>query len=93
MSLVYAINVLFGIGAAIYLPAWRKTFARYVDIGKEGQNYAISDMFLSITRSLASVAGGLLVELTGSFSYVFLVASLFTLIGGLSMLTLLNDTR
>ncbi len=90
---IYLINALFGLGCAFYLPAWRKNFAHFAERGSEGANYAYADLIFAVSGAIAAAVGGYLVQLTGTFTYVFYISSLFTLIGGLNSLQLLKDTN
>ncbi len=90
---LYLVNILYGLGAAFYLPAWRKYFAIYSDNGSKGLNYAYSDVIFSVSGALAAILGGYLVKITGSFTYVFLTATLLSLIGGFNLIQLVKKTE
>ena len=44
---LYLVNVLFGLGVGVYLPAYKKVYGRYVDPQHEGAHYAFNDVLIS----------------------------------------------
>jgi hypothetical protein len=44
---------IFGIGATLNKPAWRKTFVRFVDKDHEGLQYSIYDAITSSSKDEA----------------------------------------
>ncbi len=83
---LYLINILFGIGVGIYLPAMRKTYARYIDKGKEGFYFAFGDFMFSFVGAIGAITGGLIVTLTGSYVFLFLFSAIISLIGAIAPL-------
>lgn len=88
---VYLINAMFGLGAAVYLPSWRKLYAKHIDDGKEGYDYAVADSMLTLSGGIAAAAGGFIVELTGSFLPVFILSMIVTLSGSLMLFKLIDE--
>lgn len=90
---LYVINALSGLGSAFYLPAWRKNFAYYAEKGSEGLNYAYSDILFAISGAVAAALGGYVVQITGTFTHVFIASGVITLIGGFTSLRLAKVTK
>lgn len=87
---LFAVQALFGFAVAINLPAWRKTFARFVDRGHEGAEYSIYDIIYTLFTALLITIGGYLVNLTGNFHAFFTLAAVLSVIGGSVTLLLLK---
>lgn len=90
---LYAVQILFGIGIATNLPAWRKTFARFVDRGHEGVEYSVYDIICSLSIAVFTALGGYIVDFTGTFTYLFITAGVLVYIGGIIALLLLKIDR
>lgn len=78
---LYAISVLNGIGVAMYLPAWRKMFAKYLDKGQEAKENAFLDSIEAAIGAIATIVGAELVTILGSFKPVFIVFGAMSIIG------------
>lgn len=57
-SFYYFLQFLFGLGAALNLVDWRKLFAKNLDKGREGLNYAVYDTIMSFSIAIFSVLSG-----------------------------------
>jgi MFS family permease len=90
---LYCIQAVFGLGVAINLPAWRKTFSKFIDTGHEGVEYSIYDIVSNIAVAVFTAIGGYLIETTHSFLILFNIASIIALTGGIIPLALLLDKR
>jgi predicted MFS family arabinose efflux permease len=90
---VYIIQFFIGIGAAINLPAWRKTFAKFLDDGKEATEYSLYDIITNISIALMIALGGYLVADFEGFRMFFLVAGILSILGGLIALVLLKTKK
>ncbi|MCA9390450.1 MFS transporter [candidate division WWE3 bacterium] len=90
---LYLIQTFFGIGVAINLPAWRKTFARFVDNGHEGVEYSLYDIISNLVIAVFSALGGYLVSYTDSFIPLFNLAAALSLIASLISLFLLRNKK
>ncbi len=69
-----------GLGAAMNLVNWRKLFAKNLDKGKEGYNYAVYDTIMSIAGSIFSVAAGFIASVNQVYFDLVIVG-----IGGLML--------
>lgn len=88
---LYLIQLIIGLGVAINMPAWRKTFARYLDKGHEGVEYSIYDIINNISIAILIAAGGLFISETMNFDLFFTIAAIIVLVGGFIALLLLRD--
>lgn len=87
---LYLVQFLFGLGAATYLPAWRKTFATYLDKGKEGSEYALFDATSMLVGATMTVIGGSIVQMTANYDPVFISTSLMSVVGISSIFILIR---
>lgn len=69
---LYTISILNGIGVAMYLPAWRKMFAKYLDKGQEAKENAFLDSIESAIGAGATILGAEIVTILGTFKPVFI---------------------
>lgn len=90
---LYLLQFIFGLGAAINMPAWRKTFARFVDKGHEGVEYSIYDIINNLVIALLTTFGGFLVSSSGKFEYLFSFSGILIFIGGFIALFLLKNKK
>ena len=58
--LYYALQAILGTGAALNLVSWRKLFAKNLDKGKEGLEYASYDTVMSISIGIFGIASGII---------------------------------
>lgn len=85
---IYLLSVVNGIGLTLYLPAWRKMFALYLDKGQEAKENALYDMMEAGVGAVASILGGFIVEEFGTFTPVFIGTGVLALISSISLYVL-----
>ncbi|MBD3362681.1 MFS transporter [Candidatus Dojkabacteria bacterium] len=90
---LYFIQFLIGLGTSINLPAWRKTFANFVDKGHEGVEYSLYDVIICISIAFFSSAGGYIVSKTQNFELLFTLSAILIFIGGIISLFLLRSRK
>lgn len=67
----YSLQVILGIGAAMNIVNWRKLFAKNLDNGKEGLQYAFYDSTMSLSIAAIGICSGLIASMgMGSFDWV-----------------------
>jgi len=66
--LYYFLQMVMGIGAAMNVLSWRKIFAKNLDVGKEGYDYAIYDATISTAMIFISIIAGVIANIS---SYYF----------------------
>ncbi len=71
----YAIQFVFGIGGAINLVCWRKLFAKSLDKGKEGTEYALYETAMSLSIAIFSLFGGIIASVS-DYYFDMVMASL-----------------
>jgi hypothetical protein len=54
----YVLQAIFGLGTALNIVDWRKLFAKNLDKGKEGFEYAVYDTVMSFAIALLSIMSG-----------------------------------
>ncbi|WKZ30956.1 MAG: hypothetical protein QY318_03875 [Candidatus Dojkabacteria bacterium] len=84
----YVLQLMIGLGIAINLPAWRKTFAASLDEGKEAVEYAVYDSLLTAFTAVFIAVIGLIVYQTLNFNYLFYVSAAMAVFGSLVVLPL-----
>lgn len=90
---LYIVQFIFGIGTALNMPAWRKTFAQFVDKGHEGMEYSIYDIIANTSVGILTAFGGYLVSVTGNFNLLFTLSAFFIFLGGVVALFMLNNYK
>lgn len=80
----YILQFIFGLGVALNVTNWRKLFALNIDGGKEGIQYGIYEMILSISIAVISIVGGIIANM-GSiyFDLVMSFAAVFMMLGNI----------
>ncbi len=89
---LYMAQFIFGIGAALNMPAWRKTFAKFVDKNHEGLQYSIYDAITNLSVAALTSIGGFILAQTGNFRLLITIASLIIATGGFVALRLTKET-
>lgn len=84
---LYSLQALLGIGTALAWPGWYSIFTRHIDKTKEAFEWSLYDVVVGIGMATTAVVGSVIVKSFG-FDWVFYLASAFTLIGALALLTL-----
>jgi MFS family permease len=72
---LYLAQFVFGLGAASNMPAWRKTFAKFVDQNHEGLQYSVYDAITNMTIAGLTSLGGYLLAQTDNFQLLITLAS------------------
>lgn len=90
---LYLTQAVFGLGAAIYLPAWKKTYTKNVDVGGEGSDWATTDTITALSAAALTAVAAFVVSRTDSFTYLFFIASFLAVIGALSVLALVRSKK
>jgi hypothetical protein len=67
----YFLQFIFGLGASLNIVDWRKIFAKNLDKGREGLEYAIYDTAMSLSIAAMSILSGSIASI--SFDYFTLV--------------------
>lgn len=84
----YVLQFMIGLGVAINLPAWRKTFAASLDKGKEAVEYAVYDSLLTGFAALFIGTIGIIVYQSLNFDYLFYTSAIMAIFGAVIVLPL-----
>ena len=87
VSQLYILQAVLGIGAAVAFPGWYSIFTKHVDKGKEAFEWSLYDVVLGVGMAGAAALGGFIAHAFG-FNALFLIISIFTLLGAFILLTL-----
>jgi len=80
----FFLQFLFGLGVSLNLTSWRKLFALNIDIGKEGRQYSMYEIIMSISTSLLCILGGYIANLGEIyFDTVMSIAGVIIMLGGI----------
>lgn len=73
----YLLQMVAGLGASMNLVAWRKLFAKNLDVNKEGTSYAVYDTVLSLSIATFSFIMGLIANVSKAyFDFVVITVGL-----------------
>ncbi len=90
----YVLQVFMGIGAALNLVSWRKLFAKNLDRGKEGFDYAVYDTIMSLAMTIISVVAGYVANINQSyFDLVMISIGLFMVSSGFWVISIYLDKK
>lgn len=77
---LYAIQFVYGVGAAFCYPSWSSLFTAHLEKGKRGFQWSIYSSSVGIGTSISAVAGAWLAETVG-FELVFALTGAFAVAG------------
>jgi len=89
---IYVLEGIYGIGMAMALPSWCAIFSRHIDKGKEGFEWSLESTAFSFGTGVTGAIGGILVSNFG-FNAVFVMVSIFALIGALLPFLIYKDIK
>lgn len=85
----YLIQIFFGFGMTLNIVDWRKLFAKNLDVGREGLEYAVYDTSMSLAIASLSAIGGVIASLAPVyFDLVILVIGAIILVSNLWVIPL-----
>ena len=80
----FFLQFLFGLGVSLNLTSWRKLFALNIDSGREGRQYSIYEIIMSLSTAFICILGGYIANLGGIyFDTVMSVAGVIIMTGGI----------
>jgi len=80
----FFLQFLFGLGVSLNLTSWRKLFALNVDSGREGRQYSMYEVIMSLSTALICILGGYIANLGDIyFDTVMSVAGVIIMLGGI----------
>lgn len=87
---IYLLEVIYAIGMALAIPAWGGIFTRHIDKGKEATEWSVESTVLGIGTGISGAIGGLFVAMFG-FKILFVIVSIFVILGGLIPLLIYKE--
>jgi MFS family permease len=87
---LYAIQVIYGIGAALAIPPWYAIFTRHIDKLQENVEWSLESVAIGISGAGAAALGGIIVQRLG-FQYAFILGGLFALFGAAIQIKMFRD--
>jgi len=79
---LFAIQILIGIGEAVYSPAFDKLYSKHLDFGRSGSEWGTWESMNYFTAAFGALVGGILVTQL-SFSALFYAMALLSFSSGL----------
>lgn len=80
----FFLQFLFGLGVSLNLTNWRKLFALNVDTGREGRQYSMYEVIMSVSTALICILGGYIANMGDIyFDTVMSVAGVIIMLGGI----------
>jgi MFS family permease len=92
IGILIALQVLFGVSAALMYAPWNSIFTKHIDKNKEAMEWSFYDTTNDIGIAL-SAALGALIALEYGYEIIFVTAGISSVIGTLFILMLAKDLR
>lgn len=80
--MLYAVQLVMGIGTAIFWPAFHSVYTQHVDKGNSAWQWSLYDGLGYIVPAIAAALGGWLVTLYG-FGFIFIIMAILSFVCGL----------
>ena len=87
---LFAIQFVYGLGAALVYPTWLAIFTRHIDKGKEGTEWGLYQMLTDLAGASAAPVGAFIAAQYG-FSAVMIMASVLALVSSIFIYLIRND--
>ena len=91
ITFLFSIQVLIGLGEAIYAPAFDRLYSMHLDKGKQGTEWGVWESMYYFTMAFGALIGGLIVTQFG-FNAIFIIMAALSYISA-SYLYLLSPKR
>lgn len=80
----YILQFIFGLGVSLNLTSWRKLFALNIDNGKEGRQYSIYEVIMSVCTAFICMLGGYIANMGDIyFDIVISISGCIMMLGGI----------
>ncbi|TSC75208.1 MAG: membrane protein [Parcubacteria group bacterium Gr01-1014_44] len=89
---LYLIQLIYGIGNSMAVPAWRILFTDHIDKGKTGYEWSLEDVAIGISVGISAYLGSILAEKFG-FSVVLILLSSLGYVATLVLIPLYKDAK
>ena len=82
---IYAFQLVYALGMALFVPSWNAIFTRHIDKGREAFEWGMDSTFLGIGAGITGALGGITVAFFG-FKIVFVLVGTLYIISSLLLL-------
>jgi len=89
---IYAIQAIFGVGAALAVPPWYAIFTRHIDKMRENVEWSMESVAIGISGASAAALSGVIVTHYG-FHTAFIIGGIFAIIGAAMQIRIFHDLR
>lgn len=89
-SILYLVQAVFAIVAALSYPGWMSIFTHHLDKNKTAYEWSLYELLIGVGMASTATIGGFAVERYG-FSILFYVAGTVTLLGSLCLLVIKKE--
>lgn len=80
LSILYTLQFLYGLGAALAFPGWVVIYTRYIRAEKAGYEWSVYSTIVSLGTAAAASIGAYMAEVF-SFTYLFIIIGTLSLVG------------
>ena len=87
---IYGLQIVHALGMAMAIPSWGGIFTRHIDRGREAETWGLESSSLGIGVGIAGIIGGFVAKSIG-FTYLFVIVSVFGLLGSALLLVIRKD--
>lgn len=92
VSHIYLIQAIYGVGIAFTAPPWYAIFSRHLDKDQESFEWTLDSVSIGLAAAAAAAAGGVLADKFG-FNFVFVMAGILAIIGGVIQIFIFKHLR
>lgn len=89
---LFAIQFVYGLGAALTYPTWNALFTRHIDKGREGVEWGVYQTTVDMAGAVAAPIGGFIAAFYG-FEAVMIFASVLAFVSSVFIYLTRNDLR
>jgi len=82
---IYAFQLVYALGMALFVPSWNAIFTRHIDKGREAFEWGMDSTFLGIGAGITGAIGGITVAFFG-FKIVFVLVGTLYIVSSLLLL-------
>ncbi len=87
---IYAFQFIYSIAMAMVIPPWGGIFTRHIDKGREAETWGFESSALGLGVGIAGIIGGFVAKSIG-FAPLFILVSVFGILGSFLLLTIKKD--
>ena len=88
---IYVLQIIYGVGHTMAVPAWRIIFTNHLDKGKTGYNWSIEDVAVGLAIAVSAYIGAFLADKFG-FDTLFYIVGILGLLGSFVLIPIYRET-